>query len=227
MGLARDEAFKVAWLIVRKEPHPSSTRSKLRLLVAFGLCSGGALLGLFSLNAATLLEKSDLKRSESAVIVNPAEVPSLLSPANPLRPGVPVPATAYLAAKPPAVFPPAAKPALSLAPINQPLAANASGQWSVVNSPNYRTEAADNTLFGVTCVSDSDCWAVGHYGDQSANLSPQTLIEHWDGNAWSLVPSPNQGTSQANTLTSVACTSASDCWAVGYYGNTGTYRTLI
>ncbi|PYL02849.1 MAG: hypothetical protein DME32_05445, partial [Verrucomicrobia bacterium] len=43
----------------------------------------------------------------------------------------------------------------------------------------------------------------------------QTLIEHWNGTAWSIVSSPNASTTQDNFLSDVTCTSASDCWAVG------------
>src|SRR3954453_16971703 len=42
----------------------------------------------------------------------------------------------------------------------------------------------------------------------------QTLAEHWDGSAWSVVPSPNPSSGN-NTLNSVAAISANDAWAVG------------
>src|SRR5262249_29788513 len=41
------------------------------------------------------------------------------------------------------------------------------------------------------------------------------------GPAWSIVASPNTSTGEWNFLKSVTCTSASDCWAVGYYRNSG------
>jgi hypothetical protein len=49
----------------------------------------------------------------------------------------------------------------------------------------------------------------------------------WDGIDWSIVASPNAGTSD-DALNSVSCVSASDCVAVGYTdtGNSG-YRTLV
>jgi hypothetical protein len=89
--------------------------------------------------------------------------------------------------------------------------------WSIVSSPSA-TSANDNALYGVACAAASDCWAVGgNFG------SPyRTLIEHWDGNLWSIVTSPNltgsvYGNSD-NRLWSVACASASECWAVGSGG---------
>src|SRR5438105_11341152 len=89
--------------------------------------------------------------------------------------------------------------------------------WSVAASPNPPAGQA-NYLRDVSCTSANDCWAVGfaqNYG---------TLTEHYDGNAWSIVPSPNVNNS--GTLFAVACTSASDCWAVGYAANT-IFQTLV
>jgi hypothetical protein len=44
------------------------------------------------------------------------------------------------------------------------------------------------------------------------------LIEHWNGTAWSIVPSPNPGPDGDN-LTGVTAISANDAWAAGYYSN--------
>jgi hypothetical protein len=86
------------------------------------------------------------------------------------------------------------------------------GSWSIVASPNADA-TRQNELNGVTCISSSDCWAVGDYYT-SANAY-QTLIEHWDGNGWTIVPSQNSDPTQTNLLFNVACVSSSDCWAVG------------
>src|SRR5437879_5254744 len=51
----------------------------------------------------------------------------------------------------------------------------AQSDWSIVTSPN--TSTTQNNLLGVTCVSASDCWAVGSYVAGSG--APRTLIEHW------------------------------------------------
>ena len=83
-----------------------------------------------------------------------------------------------------------------------------------------------NVLYGVTCVSASDCWAVGYYYRRQRRY--QTLIEHWDGTSWAIVTSPNTSATQTNILNGVTCVSASDCWAVGYYDNgSGGNQTLI
>jgi Dockerin type I domain len=91
---------------------------------------------------------------------------------------------------------------------------NAPGRpgWSIIVSPKI---SSSQTLLGVTCVSESDCWAVGSYWPDLKGL---TLIEHWDGTSWAIVPSPNIGV-LANVLNTVACASASECWAIGSYAD--------
>ncbi len=94
--------------------------------------------------------------------------------------------------------------------------------WSIVNSPNALVPKA--ALSDVTCVSASDCWAVGYSFIGSVT---QTLIEHWDGTSWTIVPSPNTSSTRSNGLSGVTCVSASDCWAVGYASNGSLAETLI
>src|SRR5206468_9107024 len=84
--------------------------------------------------------------------------------------------------------------------------------WEVVSSPNVGT--SDNQLRGVAAVSANDVWAVGDYSNGTGHQ--QTLVEHWNGTAWSVVPSPNVGTGH-NVLNGVAAVSANDVWAVGTY----------
>ena len=116
----------------------------------------------------------------------------------------------------------AATPAKQIARSTSPQTVTA-GTWSIVDSPN--TSAAEsNTLYGVTCVSASNCWAVGNHYTGSAYL---TLTEHWDGTSWTIVASPNTAGTPNNNLYGVACASASNCWAVGQAQISGFFRTLI
>jgi hypothetical protein len=75
----------------------------------------------------------------------------------------------------------------------------------------------------VTCATTSNCWAVGFhdtggfFGSVYQSGPDDTLTERWDGTSWTIVPSPNATTQDNNDLTGVTCTSASDCWAVGFY----------
>jgi hypothetical protein len=81
--------------------------------------------------------------------------------------------------------------------------------WAIVASPTLPQNAVMNA---VTCVSSTECWAVGH--DVVGGVD-QTLIEEWNGTTWAVVSSPNTSTSQQNVLAGVACASATTCFAVG------------
>src|SRR5437764_13699247 len=61
------------------------------------------------------------------------------------------------------------------------------GTWGIFPSANGSTTRF-NVLYGVTCTTGSDCWAVGYQGNQ---FGDQTLVEHWDGTSWAVTPSPN------------------------------------
>src|SRR5260370_21621251 len=74
--------------------------------------------------------------------------------------------------------------------------------WTVVPSPSA------GQLNGAASVSANDVWAVGQ------TLAPGTLAQHWDGTAWSVVPTPNP-VPGSDRLSAVAAVSASDVWAVG------------
>src|SRR5712692_3172336 len=76
---------------------------------------------------------------------------------------------------------------------------------------------------GVAAVSASDVWAVGTHGSSSGN---RALTERWNGSSWSIVKSPNAGTS-FNSLKSVAVASTSDIWAVGDYSSGEGYAQTL
>jgi hypothetical protein len=73
--------------------------------------------------------------------------------------------------------------------------------------------ASGGELSDAAYVSASEWWAVGTAG--SALHTNHTLIERFDGSAWSLVTSPNQGAGN-NGLNGVSMISGAG-WAVGYY----------
>jgi len=83
--------------------------------------------------------------------------------------------------------------------------------WQLVPSPNPSgTQYAQ--LTSVSCVSSSDCTAVGYW--ENAGVQ-QPLIETWDGSSWQLASAPNPSGSYDATLTSVSCSGPSACTAVG------------
>ena len=82
--------------------------------------------------------------------------------------------------------------------------------WTIATSPNSGT--GSNILNGVACTSSTSCVVVGYYFNASSIA--QTLVESWNGSAWSISASPNQPSS-TNSLVGVSCTSSSACTAVG------------
>jgi hypothetical protein len=95
-------------------------------------------------------------------------------------------------------------------------------EWSIVPSPNPGT--IDDGLFSVSCVSASDCVAVGR--TDIGDYLYETLVMVWDGIEWLIVPSPNAGTIN-DQLDSVSCVSGSDCVAVGSTYNGSDTETLV
>src|SRR5262249_61458658 len=87
--------------------------------------------------------------------------------------------------------------------------------WSVVASPS--PGSGSNELHGVSAVSSSDIWAVGILSNTGS--SSLTLIEHWNGVNWSVVPGVNFG-SALTELFAVVSTAHSNVWAVGDFQNT-------
>jgi hypothetical protein len=73
-------------------------------------------------------------------------------------------------------------------------------------SPGY------NHLEGVAMVSANDVWAVGYTTPRYYSYIFNPLLEHWDGSAWKVVPSPYQGLGELKAITAI---SPNDIWAVG------------
>lgn len=93
---------------------------------------------------------------------------------------------------------------------------------SRVSSVHVPTPHARSPLLAVNARSATDIWAVGSSEDRRHGTRP--LIEHWDGNAWSIVTSPGAGHHSA-ALVGVVAVNSEDAWAVGYRreGNRSSY----
>jgi hypothetical protein len=102
-------------------------------------------------------------------------------------------------------------------------AVSASGSlWQYVPSPNPSTVSVSNdVLEGVSALADNNVWAVGNDSSSVGNNVKHTLVEHWNGTAWSVVPSPNVGT-QGSELLGVVAISSTDAWAVGDFSTSAT-----
>jgi hypothetical protein len=94
--------------------------------------------------------------------------------------------------------------------------------WEIVRSPSVRNRY--NTLTGVAAVSSTDVWAVGYTIADGGYWD--TLIEHWDGSRWSIIPGAHLA-HPYNALTRVVALAPDDVWAVGYVGSSGRPDTLV
>lgn len=105
--------------------------------------------------------------------------------------------------------------------------------WRQVATPSVGSGA--NQLNGVLALAPNDVWAVG-FSTPVAPLQEAatlTLIEHFDGTKWIVVPSPNVGPNsiyQSNRLFGLAANSSTDIWAFGSYfaaSGSGHQMTLL
>ncbi len=63
--------------------------------------------------------------------------------------------------------------------------------WRIVTSPNVGPLGkVSNQLRGMVAVSANDLWAFGDT-DVISDSVGRTLVLHWDGTSWEIVPSPN------------------------------------
>ena len=88
----------------------------------------------------------------------------------------------------------------------------------------------------VSCVANGDCASVGGYADAKGNQFGMTLAEH--AGHWSPAeqvplpanagPNPQQGNAPQSPMGSIACPSAGECSAVGWYlDDHGRYHGLL
>ncbi|MBO0823179.1 MAG: hypothetical protein J2P27_04885 [Actinobacteria bacterium] len=94
------------------------------------------------------------------------------------------------------------------------LAENWNGStWTEQSIPNPAV-SQDSRLAAVSCSSANSCATVGQYQFSPIGLF-DTLVETWDGTAWSLAPSANNVNAGANLLGGVSCVTGGVCTAVG------------
>lgn len=90
--------------------------------------------------------------------------------------------------------------------------------WKLVATPALNT-TENAALNGVVAVAADNIYAVG--SQPATNAALQTLVEHWDGKAWSVMPSPNPSPT-SNLLSGITANSPTDVWAVGNSGDQAT-----
>jgi hypothetical protein len=101
-------------------------------------------------------------------------------------------------------------------------------KWNDVATPNVTK--GTNRLEAVLALSPNNAWAVGYFTPANADREPRrTLILHWDGKTWKVVPSPNVGP-KSNPLSGLTANSANDIYAFGCHfaaDGSGQFRTLV
>jgi hypothetical protein len=179
-----------------------------RVLLAFTLCSVGSLLAMFSLAATPPVETT---HANASVPPDSRNVLSTFgSSANHLPPGVPLP--------------PGAQFSLNSQgdPLKQQLTA---GFLEFTGMPFRPGTARGANSLGTPSFASQQPAPLSVLQPAASESMP--LVSAAQSNDWSIVSSPNTSTTDHNALRGVACVSASECWAVGYYLTASDAQTLI
>ena len=93
---------------------------------------------------------------------------------------------------------------------------------------DVETAPAQDFLYGADGTSDTDMWVVGRSLNNSSQRIGQLLIEHWDGQNWTIdnsSPTPGLG----SALLAIDARTESDVWAVGetHYPNGSDYNGFV
>jgi hypothetical protein len=87
--------------------------------------------------------------------------------------------------------------------------------WDPFAHPS--TSGRTQDLYAIAAAGRHDVWAVGRsWGEVGGALEFRTLAQHWDGNAWTTVSTPDVETAPArDNLSGVAAVAPDNVWAVG------------
>jgi len=98
--------------------------------------------------------------------------------------------------------------------------------WAIEPAPANPPGSYVSILRALSCTSAASCTAVGaSYATTSPTV--RTLAARWDGNSWTIQPTPMPSGAASAGLGGVSCTSATSCTAVGSYSSTpGSGRAL-
>ena len=84
--------------------------------------------------------------------------------------------------------------------------------WSVVPTPNV---GPGNNLFNaVFAIGAADVWAVGLWRPGNSTTGAQPLTEHWNGNGWTIIPTP-PAPNTSTPLYGVGASGSNDVWTTG------------
>jgi hypothetical protein len=91
-------------------------------------------------------------------------------------------------------------------------------------NPSPQKVAFSNVLNAVDARTGTDAWAVGNFLGPNDDDGQVMLAEHWNGSAWSQVPTPNVVRFDEK-LNAVSAAAANDVWAVGSINQTSFKHT--
>ncbi len=94
--------------------------------------------------------------------------------------------------------------------------------WSLQSVPALGGKRS--LFYGVTAITTTDVWAVGLRQDDAGKFG--TLVEHFDGRSWSLVPAVDPAQA-GNAFYAVASGGSGDVWAVGQRNDPRVDRPLV
>jgi hypothetical protein len=95
--------------------------------------------------------------------------------------------------------------------------------WTEVETAD--TGAISEVFYGISAVAPDDVWAVGYQLLESGDSD--SLIEHWDGTAWTVVEAALPPVGEVSVLFEVSALSPTDAWAVGWYGDPFPSRPMV
>jgi hypothetical protein len=77
--------------------------------------------------------------------------------------------------------------------------------------------AQNNNLLGITAVSATDIYAFGRVMAADGSGQQSTLVLHWNGTSWSLIPSPSpvKGTFRSDLLFAGVTPAPGNVWLFG------------
>lgn len=85
--------------------------------------------------------------------------------------------------------------------------------WTAVPTPDLEFGVR---LQDVVAIAPNDAWAVG-WSRSGQTLDDVSVAMHWDGTAWTIVPTPQPGGAYVDRLLAVDAVGPNDVWATGVY----------
>ena len=95
--------------------------------------------------------------------------------------------------------------------------------WTV--QPTPPTGSSEASLTDVSCPASSDCVAIGSAGNNPTQQVP--FIGRWNGTNWAIQKTPALSGTSLPFLSSVSCSAASSCTAIGSYQTSSGEQPLV